>query len=145
MPASKAKIKREAGTRAERRLSITGAEFVPAVVYQCNFCPENFDKSSNLRNHVVNHFKSELLTELPSSKPFACPCCPQLSRDKITLLRHYAFTHRKIYDHCSEADVAGTRISASDLGDVETSREAPTLKAKKLYSEAKVPPLVMVR
>ncbi len=71
----------------------------------CRFCETSFDKSSSLRNHVLNHFKDQLCNDLPKSKPFICPKCDQTSRDKITLMRHYAFSHRIIFDYCSEQDL----------------------------------------
>jgi hypothetical protein len=58
----------------------------------CRFCPEKFDKAQNLKNHVLNHFKAQLLSQLPLTKPFDCPICQAPSRDKITLMRHYGFT-----------------------------------------------------
>ncbi len=96
---SSPKITQKAIKASSSSLSSPAASY-SAVVHKCNFCEENFEKVSNLKNHVVNHFKKEMLAELPPCKPFACPCCPQISRDKITLLRHYAFTHRKIYEYC---------------------------------------------
>ena len=30
--------------------------------------------------------------------------CSTTSRDKITLLRHVAFTHKKVFEHCKEED-----------------------------------------
>merc|ERR1712062_263495 len=35
---------------------------------------------------------------LPDSKPFPCPDCDSTSRDRITLVRHYAFTHKKLFE-----------------------------------------------
>ncbi len=82
--------------------SSTPNTFTAASGFKCRFCEECFEKHSNLRNHCVNHFKAQMLEDLPSSKPFICPKCEAPpSRDKITLLRHYAFTHRMIYNFCT--------------------------------------------
>ena len=42
--------------------------------------------------------------DLPVQKPFLCPICQNPSRDKITLLRHYAFGHKKVFEICNEGD-----------------------------------------
>ena len=70
----------------------------------CRFCTESKDKASNLKNHVLNHIKDQLFKELPTCTPFLCPECKTPSRDKITLLRHYAFGHRKAFSFISEED-----------------------------------------
>ena len=57
-----------------------------------------------MKNHVVIHFKDQLLCDLPTSLPFTCPECKYVPREKITLLRHYAFSHRKVFDFASEED-----------------------------------------
>ena len=60
----------------------------------------------NLKNHVLNHFKDELLKDLPTTVPFQCPIahCSRKSRDKISMLRHYAFGHRKVFEICNKDD-----------------------------------------
>merc|ERR1712111_244677 len=70
----------------------------------CRFCTESKDKASNLKNHVLNHIKDQLFKELPTCTPFLCPECKTPSRDKITLLRHYAFGHGKAFSFISEED-----------------------------------------
>merc|ERR1719319_1567227 len=35
---------------------------------------------------------------MPKTKPFPCPECMKPSRDKITAIRHYAFTHGKLLE-----------------------------------------------
>ncbi len=63
----------------------------------CRFCPEEFDKSGSKyqtrQYHVLDHFKKEFYKVLPSLN---CPICKNLVRDKVSLSRHYAFSHRKI-------------------------------------------------
>jgi len=73
--------------------------------YKCPICPSVYrnavtDKTSyhNFKNHVLSHFYKTFYPHLPSSKPFKCPMCQQVSRDKIDMIRHYAYGHQKIYD-----------------------------------------------
>ena len=49
----------------------------------------------NLKNHLLSHFYPQFYELLPGSKPFPCPICEKENRDRITLLRHYAFAHNK--------------------------------------------------
>ena len=35
---------------------------------------------------------------LPKRKPFKCPICGKSSKSKISLARHYAFLHKKIFE-----------------------------------------------
>ena len=106
---------------------------------QCSFCDEIFDKSSNLKNHVLNHFKAELIADLPESKPFTCPECDcNPVRDKTTLLRHYAFTHKKIFDFCTPEQVNFGRKPGSSARDVPNK----TPKLKKALSTEQIITLV---
>ena len=80
-----------------------------SVLRQCSFCEKTYDKFSNLKNHTVNHFKEQLFARLPAYEPYNCPLCKNVRnvRDKITLMRHYAFAHRIIYEYCTEEDING--------------------------------------
>lgn len=82
---------------------------------QCSICEEKYDKPANLRNHVLNHFKKDMMPLLTTG--LKCPKCDQPSRDKITLLRHYAFSHKVIYEYCSEEAVRGKVISQEEFMD----------------------------
>jgi len=106
--------------------------FLVGMVFKCNFCEETFDKASNCKNHSLNHFKDELLEDLPKSKPYICPECNSLKRDKITLMRHYACTHKKISRYCSDADLLGRRV----LGD--NPKATGGSQKRRASSEAKV-------
>ena len=112
-PVSDGKDTPKAQRRKSNAISAGGDSTPGPGEIGCFFCSESFDKPGNLKNHVVNHFKDELLSGLPSAKPFNCPDCGNLSRDKITLLRHYAFTHRHLYEHCTEIEAAGKRPDGS--------------------------------
>ena len=77
-----------------------------------NVCKDN----SNLRNHVLSHyyrifdplipqvnkksdaFMTVVKLQLVQVKPFPCPECEKPSRDKITMIRHFAFTHGKLFE-----------------------------------------------
>ena len=71
---------------------------------QCRFCDESYEKPANLKNHVLNHFKEKLLPFIPMVKPFHCPDCNQVSRDRTSLLRHFAFTHKAFLKIATEDD-----------------------------------------
>ena len=92
--------------------------------YFCRFCEDGFDKTGNLRNHVLNHFKPQIYPELPAEKPFICPECTAVSRDKVTLLRHYAWSHRKVYEMAAEEDFK-TRAKGDPIREVPT-KENPS-------------------
>ena len=72
-------------------------------IFQCRFC-DYTSKEKNLKNHVLNHFKDQLNPFIPVNS-LQCPECPQKSRDRITLLRHYAFTHRMFFKFGTEDDL----------------------------------------
>ena len=86
------------------------------VVRACTFCGKKYDKLSNMKNHVVNHFKQQLFARLPSHEPYNCPECKSSRnvRDKITLMRHYAYTHGIIYEYCSDADIQGKILNSDN-------------------------------
>ena len=62
----------------------------------CRFCDYTGEKAANIKNHTLNHFKDQLFPMLPSCVPFLCPECNNPHRDKISLLRHFAFSHNKV-------------------------------------------------
>ena len=67
-----------------------------------------------MKNHTLNHFKEKLYSILPAaslSKPFPCPICRRESRDKVTMLRHYAFAEKKIFAFCTDEDLLGVETS----------------------------------
>ncbi len=65
---------------------------------QCLKCDAMCKDLSHLKNHLLSHFYPEFYALLPSSKPFPCPICEKEFRDRISLLRHYAFAHDKAYE-----------------------------------------------
>ena len=43
-------------------------------------------------------FMTVVKLQLVQVKPFPCPECEKPSRDKITMIRHFAFTHGKLFE-----------------------------------------------
>ena len=65
---------------------------------ECFKCGQICKDNSNLKNHVLSHYYQVFYEVLPDSKPYPCPDCDSKSRDRITLVRHYAFTHKKLFE-----------------------------------------------
>ena len=59
------------------------------------FCGEVCKDNNHLKNHVLSHYYQDFYVYLPDKKPFECPHCKKPNRDRITLIRHYAFMHNK--------------------------------------------------
>ena len=75
--------------------------------FNCSICDKKCNKSYNLKNHILSHFYDKFESIVPNSKPFACPTCGAESRDRIDILRHLAFTHKKLYEvtHLTEEEM----------------------------------------
>ena len=78
---------------------------------KCVLCPTVRNTRQKMREHVLNHYKPQLFLSLPRRKPFRCPECNSKNRDKITLLRHYAFTHKNIYKFSNDKELLGILVS----------------------------------
>jgi len=78
------------------------------VNMKCFSCGSDCKSKTDLKNHVLTHYYSELYPVLPASKPFTCPKCSLESRDKVSLVRHYAFTHKEIYKYCTHEQLTNT-------------------------------------
>ena len=107
--------------------------------HRCRFCENGFDKASNLKNHVLNHFKEQMLLKLPSCLPFLCPECTKPSRDKITLLRHYSFGHSKVFEIAAEEDFKA-RPPGHPIRQAPTASRPSQNISKKPSSKPKVGP-----
>ena len=72
--------------------------------YKCPICPSVYLNTkgnashSIFKHHVLSHFYKTFYSLLPSSRPYKCPMCQQVSRDKVCMTRHYAYGHQKIYE-----------------------------------------------
>jgi len=119
------------------------------VCVKCNL--ECKDKS-HLRNHILAHFYSAFDPFIPKDKPFACPECGNESRDKFTLIRHLAWTHKKFEEvtGLAEAELNPRRVAqpvaAGGTSSTRTSSSAtrtssatpaltPTGRLKRTYTK----------
>ena len=66
--------------------------------WTCSKCSYSCKSSYRNKNHILSHYYSDFKFILPSCPPFRCPECQREVRDKITLTRHYAFTHKKLFE-----------------------------------------------
>lgn len=64
----------------------------------CPKCDQICKDSSNFKNHLLSHYYTDFYEVTPSKKPFACPTCGKENRDRITLIRHYAFKHNMLFE-----------------------------------------------
>ena len=64
----------------------------------CPKCEQVCKDNTHLKNHLLSHFYPQFYELLPACKPFECPECEKPNRDRITLLRHYAFSHNKAFE-----------------------------------------------
>ncbi len=65
---------------------------------KCFKCDKACNSAPNLRNHILSHYYKVFFAVLPARKPFSCPDCNYTrARDRITLVRHYAFYHEKLF------------------------------------------------
>jgi hypothetical protein len=67
-----------------------------ATGFVCVECGVECKDRSHLRNHLLAHFYNKFDPFLPADRPFACPECGHTNRDRITLIRHFAWTHHKL-------------------------------------------------
>ena len=109
-------------------------------VLQCRFCDYTADKSSNIKIHALNHFRDQLIPLLPDIAPFECPECEHPSRDRITLLRHFAFTHGKVFDFATPEDFtprsSPTKIRSSS--NKASKKSARSIKKEKHDSDEEI-------
>ena len=76
-------------------------------IFQCKFCEVVKDDEKNLKLHVLYHFRDQIDPLMGPKDSLQCPECPQKSRDRITLLRHYAFTHKVFFKFGTLDDLKG--------------------------------------
>ena len=104
----------------------------------CFKCGVVCKDTANLKNHVLSHYYAIFYAVLPDSKPYNCPFpgCENPHRDKISLARHYAFSHRKLFEM---TDVTPEQVQATGKKGRKTgprmkkdTGEAGTPKVKKI-------------
>ena len=62
--------------------------------YFCVVCNEKCTSKTNLSYHIISHFYTKFNHFIPQDKPFCCRECGLISRDKISLIRHYSGKHK---------------------------------------------------
>ena len=129
-PKSKRGRPKKAKTEASTTRTSTGGGARDGGSVECTNCSEVFETRQLLKNHFINHFKEQLGQSLPKTKPFKCPECLKDSRDKVTLLRHYAYTHKKILDFCSESDLMGRAPTGGRTPNATPKKPGPKRKKK---------------
>merc|ERR1719327_1720632 len=116
---------------------------------KCKYCEDTFDKVSNVKNHTLNHFKEEisskLFSQIAPQSPFSCPLCSLQQRDKIGILRHYAFSHKIILEFCNEEDLRGVDADAPNNEQSQPMQQmmppaAPPAQQPKMISVAPMTP-----
>ena len=65
---------------------------------RCFKCLKEYKEARLLKNHILDHFKPELRSKLPASKPFSCPHCSTAFPDVNKLVTHFAFVHEVNYN-----------------------------------------------
>jgi len=84
--------------------SLTGTVRAHGNVFgpKCFKCGKVCKNLSNLKNHVLSYYYQVFFDVLPDREPYLCPhpdCNNRPpSRDRITLVRHFAFYHRKLFE-----------------------------------------------
>eukprot|EP00092_Neocalanus_flemingeri_P031244 GFUD01033937.1.p1 GENE.GFUD01033937.1~~GFUD01033937.1.p1 ORF type:complete len:2371 (-),score=719.51 GFUD01033937.1:118-7230(-) len=100
------------------------------VCFKCNaVCKDN----SNYKNHILSHYYREFDPHVPQIKPFECPVCQKPSRDKITLIRHYAFTHQKMFEL---TDITPEQLLPAGSTSSRGTPKTPRPKANKLANDS---------
>merc|ERR1719186_1918590 len=131
----------ENNTRSKTNMGIV-APHVNTAGPECPKCGQVCKDHSNLKNHVLSHYYKMFYMVLPQCKPFPCPICGHCNRDRITMVRHYAFTHKKIFEmtDVTVQDLHGsvTKISSARGASTSTNRAVVASSSKK----QNIPPMM---
>ena len=127
-PASKLG-RRQIGPRFLRKIPLMNIEKLPNSTRQCKFCDNICTKLSEMVNHTLSHFTDEIAKNLPTEEPFICPTCSAEYNENTPLIRHVAFTHRAILEHCKEEELKG-RLVACESDDVVAPELPKVAKGK---------------
>jgi len=65
---------------------------------KCPKCDQICKNNNNLKNHILSHYYHDFYRVTPDTKPYPCPTCGKENRDRITLIRHLAFSHGMIFE-----------------------------------------------
>ena len=91
----------------------------------CVECGLECRDKTHLRNHVLAHFYNKFDPFIPQAKPFSCPECQAESRDRITLIRHFAWSHQKFEEvtGLGEQELRPRRLSKPLAGGSRKKKE----------------------
>merc|ERR1711892_511816 len=126
----------------KRKRSISGE----SLNLKCYNCGLDSKSKGDLKNHVLSHYYADFYAILPASKPFTCPTCSMESRDRISLVRHFAFTHKEIYKYCSHEQLTNSPGDDSALdneeknGDDSFKDQSPVYKPGPKSKKLKIAP-----
>ena len=93
--------KRSSSISKEETIQPTNVQEKTSTTIKRNSCFKCGLECKNLvhrKNHILSHYYSSFYKVLPTTNPYVCPQCGQTSRDRITLIRHFAFSHKKMYE-----------------------------------------------
>ena len=65
---------------------------------QCPKCDQICKDNANMKNHLLSHYYTDFYRVTPDQKPYACPTCGKENRDRITMIRHFAFSHGMLFE-----------------------------------------------
>jgi len=126
----------------KRKRSISGE----SLNLKCYSCGLDSKSKVDLKNHVLSHYYADFYAILPASKPFTCPTCSMESRDRISLVRHFAFTHKEIYKYCTHEQLTNSPADDSALdneeknGDDSFKDQSPVYKPGPKSKKLKIAP-----
>merc|ERR1719500_1812784 len=108
----------------------------------CPKCDQICKDKGGLRNHVLSHYYEVFFEVLPVVAPFTCPECSREGwRDRITLARHYASAHNKLF---KMTDVTPEMLNMSNMelkksgrrqSDGDVANQNNHVKSNKGYSK----------
>ena len=73
---------------------------------------------------LQHHFKEQVDEKIRKDgkeasleTPYPCPECGKTDRDVISMRRHYSYTHKALYDFCTQEDCQGLEIDEKFVDD----------------------------
>ena len=133
-PASKIG-RRKVGPKFLRKRPRLDLDKLSNSVRKCNFCDNIFTQLAQMVNHTLTHFTDKIEETLPTTQPYICPTCNAEYKEKAPLVRHVAFTHRNLLEHCKEEELKG-RLVACESDDI-IPPELPAVAKGKSLQKAK--------
>ena len=128
-PASKMG-RRQVGPKFLRKKPRLDLDKLSNSARKCIFCDTIFTQLPKMVNHTLNHFTEEISQNLPTSQPYICPTCNSEYKEKAPLIRHVAFTHRSVLEHCKEEELKG-RLLGCESDDIVLPELPAVAKGRK--------------